>query len=271
MNAVLIARLDRLAAQVKAVVQTAAVLGREFEVAVLSRMLRAIDMPAIQEAEREAIWTALDQLHYLFRHALLRDAAYNMQAQERLKTLHQIAAETIEMLYPNDESQYDALLEHWQNTQVGEKILQYTAPVSKRLITIDADFRSAERLLEAALALGDTPLRPMLLRFRGDAAEHLGDYPTAIAHYESCLNIANGDIVQQVAALDGLAQIYLSSGDHPKTVVTCEQALALAREHQDQAGIASTLAILGVIAHERGDYLVARFSTIRKVCVSIKR
>ncbi|MCA9959285.1 MAG: hypothetical protein KC443_09635, partial [Anaerolineales bacterium] len=39
-NAVLMARLDRLASGVKQVVQTAAVLGREFEVQVLLQMLQ---------------------------------------------------------------------------------------------------------------------------------------------------------------------------------------------------------------------------------------
>lgn len=92
--------MDRLAAQVKAVVRTTAVLGREFDVQVLSKMLRADERAAIQVAEREAIWTALDVLRYLFRHTLLRDAAYEMQVRERLQSLHRLAAETIEALYP---------------------------------------------------------------------------------------------------------------------------------------------------------------------------
>jgi predicted ATPase len=101
-NAVLIARLDRLVAPVKAVVQTAVVLGREFEEPVLARMQREDQRPCIGLAEREGIWSPLDAVRYLFRHALLRDAAYDMQVQDRLKPLHRLAAETIEGLYPND-------------------------------------------------------------------------------------------------------------------------------------------------------------------------
>ena len=44
-NAILIARIDRLAQRVKEVVQTAAVLGREFDVQLLSRMLQAEALP----------------------------------------------------------------------------------------------------------------------------------------------------------------------------------------------------------------------------------
>jgi class 3 adenylate cyclase/tetratricopeptide (TPR) repeat protein len=103
-SAVLIARLDRLAARVKAVVQTAAVLGQEFEVRLLAGMLR--DDPTlperVREAERETIWTALSELRYLFRHALLRDAAYDMQLRSRLRELHRVAAEVIEQIHAAD-------------------------------------------------------------------------------------------------------------------------------------------------------------------------
>ena len=72
--AVLIARLDRLTAQVRAVVQTAAVLGQEFEVPVLSEMLHDdAQLPAkLERAQAESIWQSLTELRYLFRHALLR-------------------------------------------------------------------------------------------------------------------------------------------------------------------------------------------------------
>jgi len=54
-GAVLVARLDRLAREVRQVVQTAAVLGREFEIQILSRMLRDdVDLPyKMQRAEEE--------------------------------------------------------------------------------------------------------------------------------------------------------------------------------------------------------------------------
>lgn len=256
-NAVLIARLDRLAAQVKAVVQTAAVLGREFEVAILSRMLRETELFAVQAAEREAIWIALNELRYLFRHALLRDAAYNMQARERLKTLHRLAAETIERIYPNDETQYDALLEHWQNAEVTDKILHYSIPVCERLIGITADYVSAEQRLQNALALGETPMRPALLRLLGDATELRGDYPSAIAHYEDCLNATRDNIRERILALDSLGKIYITIADYPKAINWSSQALELAREHHEQLGSAHALNTLGEAAYLQGDKTTA--------------
>ena len=103
-RSVLIARLDRLAQEVKDLVQTAAVLGREFEVLLLARML--LDDNSVVErvgvAEGAAIWSQLSQMRYLFRHTLLRDTAYRMQVLARRESLHQLAAEAIETLYGDD-------------------------------------------------------------------------------------------------------------------------------------------------------------------------
>lgn len=101
---VLVARLDRLAQEVREVVQTAAVLGREFEVQILARMLKEdveLSRKVIQ-AEQEAIWSALGELRYLFKHALLQDAAYRMQVRARRQALHRLALEALEYLYAED-------------------------------------------------------------------------------------------------------------------------------------------------------------------------
>ena len=105
LNTVLISRLDRLGTAVKEVVQTAAVLGREFEVQLLSHMLTNQTeniSKRIKMAEQAQIWSALTELRYLFRHALMRDAAYGMQLAPRLKNLHRAAAETITKMYADD-------------------------------------------------------------------------------------------------------------------------------------------------------------------------
>ncbi|MBN1485474.1 MAG: tetratricopeptide repeat protein [Chloroflexia bacterium] len=121
-RAVLIARLDRLSQEIKGIVQTAAVLGREFEVLVLAEMLQhpqgladsagpMKQLPEglweqIKKAEREAIWVALSQLHYLFKHALLRDTAYGMLLRARRRELHQLAAQALETLYAEELAQH---------------------------------------------------------------------------------------------------------------------------------------------------------------------
>ncbi len=111
-GAVLVARLDRLAPEVRRVVQAAAVLGRKFDLLLLQHMFYddiAVEQK-VAEAGQAAIWSALDESRYLFRHALLRDAAYYMQVSAQRRELHALAAQAIEDFYAADLSPHFSVL-----------------------------------------------------------------------------------------------------------------------------------------------------------------
>ena len=78
-RALLTARLDQLPPPVKEMVQTASVLGREFDTRVLAAMLDDEDdgelNARLYHARQARIWSAINEARYLFRHALLRDAS----------------------------------------------------------------------------------------------------------------------------------------------------------------------------------------------------
>ncbi len=125
-NDLLIARIDRLSRDVRTLVQTAAVLGQEFETRLLSAMLRADQLDDyLQIGERAAIWSALSELRYIFSHALLQDAVYRMQMKTRLRGLHQLAAATIESLYPADPGHYSDLAFHYERAEDTDKAIEY--------------------------------------------------------------------------------------------------------------------------------------------------
>lgn len=111
------ARLDRLVREVKDIVQTGAVLGREFDVQVLSLMMRSDPQLSekMRSAEDDGIWQALNQVRYLFKHALLRDAAYEMQLRSQRRELHCLAAQSLEQLYAQElELHYDEIAYHYE-------------------------------------------------------------------------------------------------------------------------------------------------------------
>src|SRR5262249_28612717 len=128
--------LDRLTSEVKAIVQTAAVLGGEFDVKILAQMSGRDISHDVDRAETEAIWTTANRSRYLFRHILLRDAAYGMLTQDHLKRLHQAAAEAIESLYPTDKTQVAALAEHWRLAQDKVKELRYTVLAAEQMLEV---------------------------------------------------------------------------------------------------------------------------------------
>lgn len=116
-NSLLISRLDRLDARVKQTIVAAAVLGREFDLRVLRKMLP--DQSVLEEhvriGEAQCIWSGMTEHRFQFSNALLRNAAYEMQSRARLQELHRLAAEAIEGLYGDDlEDQLVALGRHWR-------------------------------------------------------------------------------------------------------------------------------------------------------------
>lgn len=127
-SSVLIARIDRLAARVRNAVHSASVLGREFEVEVLSGMLRGEDVQGpLKAGSEEQIWQSLTSLVYMFRHALLRDAAYSMQLSSRLRELHASAAAAILLVHPGDPEYFDDLAFHYEKAEMDRDAEAYLA------------------------------------------------------------------------------------------------------------------------------------------------
>ena len=127
-RALLVARLDQLAREVKEIVQTASVLGREFEIQMLAQMLHEEENvhECIAEAEKATIWAPLNEIRYIFSHGLLRDAAYAMQMEARRRELHALAVEALEHLYADNlPHHYDELAYHAEYAGLNQKAAHY--------------------------------------------------------------------------------------------------------------------------------------------------
>ena len=118
---VLAARIDRLSPRDKAVLQAAAVIGREFPQPVLERLVN-LEPTELGDALRTL--AAGEFVHeqerdpeplYAFGHPLTREVVYGSQLAERRATVHAAIARTIEALYPERLDERAALLAgHWE-------------------------------------------------------------------------------------------------------------------------------------------------------------
>ena len=164
-RAVLVARLDQLAQDVKAVVQTASVLGREFEVRVLAHMLGpGTDTGRfVLEAEKAAIWFPLQEMRYIFHHALLRDAAYSMQMRARRRELHVLALDALETIHSEDlESRYGELAYHAENGSLEVKAGVYFTLAGR----VSADlYQNSQAVEYFTRALGYAPFDDLTTQF----------------------------------------------------------------------------------------------------------
>ncbi|MCL4860398.1 MAG: tetratricopeptide repeat protein [Caldilineaceae bacterium] len=265
---ILVARLDRLAQVVKEVVQTAAVLGREFEVQVLSHMLSDADAAPshfndnLKSAEGEAIWSALSELRYLFRHTLLREAAYEMQLRARLRSLHRLAGDSIAEVYQADLAPHYAELAHHYH--------QADAPELERCYARLAGERAAEQfsndkaIAHLGRALELTPINDVIGRFellatrlrvlqvQGDRAAQEADLQMMAA-----LADALADPIRQAAAALARAEFAENTSDYPAAIAAAESALAFADVADDDLRRVQAHQHLGRALWRQGQYQAA--------------
>jgi class 3 adenylate cyclase/tetratricopeptide (TPR) repeat protein len=120
-QAILAARIDRLAEREKDVLQTAAVIGREFDEPTLAAVVEQA-APQLREAlqalkDTEFVYeqSLYPIAEYIFKHPLTQEVALASQLQERRKRLHAAVARVIEAAHAHDLDQQAALLaHHWE-------------------------------------------------------------------------------------------------------------------------------------------------------------
>jgi predicted ATPase/class 3 adenylate cyclase len=260
--AVLIARLDRLVAQVREVVQTAAVLGREFEVHVLSHMLRGEEgvLIRVKQAEAERIWTALSEVRYIFRHALLRDAAYDMQLRARLRELHSLAGEAIEQVYAADLApHYADLAYHYGRAEDVAQERHYAKLAGEQAATQYANAEAVRHFSRALeLAPEDDLAGRYALRLAREAVYELVGARELQAHdLEALEALAEALDDRQKRARVALrrSRYAQATGDFPGAIAAAQQSIALALDDADRA---EGYLAWGNTVTRQGQYDVAR-------------
>ena len=170
LHASLMARLDRLG-PAKEVAQIGAAIGREFSHPLLAAVVHK------PEAE---LASALDRLMaagllfrqgtpphatYLFKHALVQDAAYGTLLREPRRTLHARIAETLESQFAGiAENQPKLLARHYTEAGLIEKAASLWGKAGQRSLARSALVEAAEQLTQALAQIATLPGTPTLRR-----------------------------------------------------------------------------------------------------------
>ena len=228
----LMARLDRLGSA-KRLTQVAAVIGREFAYTLL-RAVRPGDEAELDKELRQLIDSELiyprgmpPQASYLFKHALVQDAAYESLLRRRREALHTAIAEAIETVEGERGTEQAALLaHHYGRSAQPEKAIRYA--------------------LHA-----------------GDASVQLHARAEAMTHYLQALTIAQGlsdsaDAQRdQIDAMVKLASVSGSREDLERDQDNLPQAKTMAEALDDQPRLAQVLYWLGRVYWARGESATA--------------
>lgn len=265
-NAVLVARLDRLTTDLKHVVQTASVLGREFTILVLTRMLHkpANDVEnLVRDGETERIWTLIQHIRGVFRHSLLCDTAYDMQLRERLIELHALAATTIEDLYVADlASHYADLAYHYGKAHNTERERVYAHHAGEHAA---AQFANSEALtyLNRALELlpdDDDVTRYRVVLLREQVYDRLGMRDLQSHDLATLTTLANQiqDWQRQAEVALRQANYGTLTGNYFMAIVAVKYAVSCTTHQPDSSLQARAYLEWGKILRLQGEYAEAR-------------
>ena len=229
-RAVLVARLDQLPRDVRESVQTASVLGRQFEIPLLVHMLRddKYVFQNIVEAEQASIWSPLDDVHYVFSHGLLRDAAYEMQMQARRRELHTLAVDALESLYRETPNRYAEIAHHAKYAEQGSKAQKYYMLAGKAAADLYQNYQAIE-YYQRALAF--TPLHDLKSQFEilGERVElfnRLGNRSAQLRDLETLETLAKqlSDSEYSARVLMLRSSYHFVTGDYLRAIDCAKQA-----------------------------------------------
>ncbi len=253
LQASLMARLDRLGPAAKKVAQIGAAIGGEFSYE-LTAFVGDLAEEALQIAVQRLVNSGLvfqrgtpPEASYLFKHALIQDAAYQSLLKRTRQQYHKRAAKLLEDRFPEAASAQPELVapslhasglsgggdhvlaqsRRGRGGQVGER--RGGRPVRRGLALVEAlsDPRErAERELDLQMALG-----PALFATKGHSHPDIGRaYARA---WELCRQL--GDFSRGFTALRGLQVYHLSRLEMEKSQHFAEEVLRLAERHGDAA------------------------------------
>jgi tetratricopeptide (TPR) repeat protein len=252
LHASLIARLDRLGPIAKEIAQIGAVLGREFS----DDMIRPVATRPEPDLE-----TALERLTdagllfrrgvpphawYLFKHALVQDAAYATLLRARRRELHEAIAAALEREFPETvASQPELLAHHCTEAGLTEQAVQYWRRAGERALERSANPEAIAHLTRGIRLLDSLPqnrqrdeqelvlqaalIAPLWTNYGFGSPEAERASRRAL---ELCERAAPGTPAH-FRALRGLAYAYVIPGDLRRARPFAEQLLDLAERLRD--------------------------------------
>ena len=200
LQGLILARIDRLDEDAKQALKLASVIGRSF----FDRVLAAISdarvelhqrLAELQQAELIREKERLPELEYIFKHALVQEAAYGSILLEQRRAIHQRVALAIEAIFPDRLDEFSSLLAHhftlaedWGQAQT------YLFKAGDLAGRMAADVEALELLRhaeEAYLKAHGDKLQPMqraaLARKVGAALYGTGQYEAAHEQFRNAL------------------------------------------------------------------------------------
>jgi len=246
----LMARLDRLP-QVRELAQLGSVLGREFAYEMISG-LSAADDSILQDGLEQLVNAELlyqrgrpPRARYIFKHALVQDAAYGSLLRRNREQHHLQVAQLMETSFPDIiETHPELIAHHYCEAGESDNAIEYLQKAGTRSLAMSANIETVAHLSKALEILEALPKgrardkRELKLRvILGPALIASTGYASAEVEpaYRRALKLAQkvNDVEKEFSTLQGLSLFHFVRSDMNKSLQIAEQLVELAKSRKD--------------------------------------
>jgi len=256
---VLMARIDRLPDEAKRLLQSAAVLGREFSPRLLSAVWDGSDVePLITDLRRsEFLYERShgDDSVYVFKHALTQEVAYASILTAHRERLHAVAGEVLERLHAERlEEVYDRLAFHFSKTKMIEKAVEYLSRLAERAARSYAHAEAVLAFTDAVALAERLPIAERdrrvleLILHQAQSFHYLGrrqELVDILEQYQERLErLGDKPLTGQYYSRLGFAYSFL--GDRGRAGSAVMKAIAAAEECGDGVTLGTALVSVGM-------------------------
>ncbi len=251
----ILARLDRLPEAHKLTAKVASVIGRLFEMEVLTQAHPAHpdaatvleQLAQLEQREFVKLDDPVLQTLYTFRHSVTHETVYETLLEAQQRDLHQAVADIIERHQPEA---VEALAYHYQRAGARAKAMLYLDQAARQAQAAYAN-ETALNYYSQALALEERwewrRGQVEVLHILGRRAEEL-----------TALQVLEGSEAPPAISAFLRGQYHEVIGEYPEALDAGEFALAAYRAQRDSLGEVRCLTQLGSIAWRQGEYETAK-------------
>ena len=248
-EAVLAARIDRLAPGDKALLQAAAVIGDNVPVVLLQSVAEMSEqelrdaLTRLRAAEFLYDISLLQEPYYVFKHGLTQRVAYHSLLREQQRRLHARIVEALERLYPERLSEHvERLARHASDAELWDRAARYLRQAAAKAFARSANREAVVWFDQALSALQHLPdsreLREQAIDLRFElrnALQPLGEFGSILERlYEAeALAAALPDPRRLGRVAAYLADYFRLTGDQDRAIQWGKRALAVAGEIGD--------------------------------------
>lgn len=242
-HGLLLARIDRLPAANRGLLQVASVIGRQFALESLAAIMPETPVAVVADLLTDLTTSQMTQLvtadpewTYLFEHAMTHEVAYGSLPFARRQALHAALADwMLDQYADNLKPFYSALAYHYSQAHIHEEGLRYALDAANEARNIFANqeaiglYTLAEKhLVEMGVEkYWETAVEIYLSR--GQTHWWVGAFDNALSDAQDALSLAQKyeNIVFQAQAYNLIAEIKYRQAHYEEAISSAQQALAL--------------------------------------------